>query len=170
MKALETEFKGILYRSRAEARWAVFMDALGVKFHYEMEGFDLGDGVLYLPDFFLPTQDIWFEVKGENPTREEREKADRLCAFTNKSVFIMVGPPAKGSQAEVYFPPHESTDMSVSWDDSYEWCECPVCGRVELQYSGRWERIGCDCNKDSAPDMDRILKALSSAQRERFGT
>lgn len=44
---IPTEFKGITYRSRTEARWAVFFDALGAEFTYEPEGYQLGD-VRYL--------------------------------------------------------------------------------------------------------------------------
>ena len=53
IKAIETEYNGYRFRSRLEARWAVFFDELGIKYQYEPEGFDL-DGTLYLPDFYLP--------------------------------------------------------------------------------------------------------------------
>ena len=54
IKPIETKYKGYFFRSRLEARWAVFFDALGIKFEYESEGYDLGDGVWYLPDFYFP--------------------------------------------------------------------------------------------------------------------
>lgn len=53
LKAIETEYKGYRFRSRLEERWAVFFDACGVKWEYEPEGYDLGDGTYYLPDFLL---------------------------------------------------------------------------------------------------------------------
>ena len=53
LKAIETEYKGYRFRSRLEARWAVFFDACGVKWEYEPEGYDLGNGTYYLPDFLL---------------------------------------------------------------------------------------------------------------------
>ncbi len=76
MKAIDTEYKGYLFRSRLEARWAVFFDACGVKWEYEPEGFDLGDGIYYLPDFLLHdviirynqgnhVKNLWVEVKGK---------------------------------------------------------------------------------------------------------
>ncbi len=64
IKAIETVYKGYRFRSRLEARWAVFFDALGVKWEYEEEGFIVGDGIAYLPDFYLPNNQIWVEVKG----------------------------------------------------------------------------------------------------------
>lgn len=51
IKAIETEYNGYRFRSRLEARWAVFFDSLGVKYEYEPEGFILPSGKRYLPDF-----------------------------------------------------------------------------------------------------------------------
>ena len=64
IKPIETIYNGYRFRSRLEARWAVFFDALGVKYEYEPEGFKLSDGTLYLPDFYLPESKAFFEVKG----------------------------------------------------------------------------------------------------------
>jgi hypothetical protein len=69
--AIETEHNGVLFRSRLEARWAVFFDALGIKYCYEREGYSLPSGN-YLPDFYLPNQrrfkhdqsGLFVEVKG----------------------------------------------------------------------------------------------------------
>ena len=51
IKPIETEYNGYRFRSRLEARWAVFFDALGIKYEYEPEGYTLEDGTKYLPDF-----------------------------------------------------------------------------------------------------------------------
>lgn len=73
IKPIETEYKGYRFRSRLEARWAVFFDAVGAKWEYEPEGFQLKDGTRYLPDFLLhgvrgrganKEGDIYIEVKG----------------------------------------------------------------------------------------------------------
>lgn len=50
MKAIETVYRGYRFRSRLEARWAVFFDALGLEWEYEPEGFQIGNSY-YLPDF-----------------------------------------------------------------------------------------------------------------------
>ena len=62
-KAIQTEYKGYLFRSRLEARWAVFFDAMGIEWEYEPEGIVLSDGTNYLPDFYLPHFHCYFEVK-----------------------------------------------------------------------------------------------------------
>src|SRR5262249_41440412 len=63
LKPIETIYNGNRFRSRLEARWAVYFDAIGLRYEYEKEGFDL-DGHWYLPDFWLPKKDCWVEVKG----------------------------------------------------------------------------------------------------------
>lgn len=71
VKAIETIYRGYRFRSRLEARWAIFFDAMGEPWEYEKEGFDL-KGVRYLPDFWLPR----FEF-GENRDyyREPRQES-----------------------------------------------------------------------------------------------
>ena len=69
LNAIETRYKGYRFRSRLEARWAVFFDTLKIPWEYEKEGYDLGEDGWYLPDFWLPTVGnfdgvgIWAEVK-----------------------------------------------------------------------------------------------------------
>ena len=67
IKAIQTVYAGHKFRSRLEARWAVFFDALGIEWQYEPEGFSV-DGSRqwsYLPDFYLPESKVWVEVKGD---------------------------------------------------------------------------------------------------------
>lgn len=63
IKAIETKYKGYNFRSRLEARWAVFFDAAGIKYEYEPEGYENEIGGRYLPDFYLPDFDLHVEVK-----------------------------------------------------------------------------------------------------------
>lgn len=85
-RAIETRYKGYRFRSRLEARWAVFFDSLGIKWQYEPEGFEKEEPmnreedrpiervVRYLPDFYLPEFGTWVEIKGQWTV----EKADEL--------------------------------------------------------------------------------------------
>lgn len=75
IKPIETIYNGYRFRSRLEARWAVFLDSLGVKYEYEPEGFELPDGTRYLPDFRVMCHatrggdcepfPLYIEVKGQ---------------------------------------------------------------------------------------------------------
>lgn len=92
IKAIETEYAGCRFRSRLEARWAVFFDALGVEWEHEPEGFETDAG-RYLPDFRIWIQHppvskvmitvgkndhswpLWFEVKPPDFTHDIRHQA-----------------------------------------------------------------------------------------------
>lgn len=84
LKPIQTEYGGFLFRSRLEARWAVFFDACGVDWEYEPEGYDLGNGIHYLPDFLLhgvdgrDGGDLYVEVKGQM-TDSDAEKINRFA-------------------------------------------------------------------------------------------
>ena len=88
IKPIETQYDGYFFRSRLEARWAVFFKSLGVPYEYEPEGFRR-NGVWYLPDFRVkcwglrgeksgPPFDLYIEVKGNM----DAESAEKLKTFT----------------------------------------------------------------------------------------
>jgi hypothetical protein len=99
MKAIETFYDGHKFRSRTEARWAVFFNSLGLEYRYEYEGFLLvPPGEPYLPDFYLPELGYWIEVKGTVPTEAEQRKASLLNyglifdeATERERVYILYG-------------------------------------------------------------------------------
>lgn len=65
MQPIQTEYNGYKFRSRLEARWAVFFDMLKVRYQYEPEGYVLNDGTKYLPDFYLLDFNTYIEIKPE---------------------------------------------------------------------------------------------------------
>ena len=78
IKAIETEYDGHRFRSRLEARWAVFFNAIGLTYEYEIEGFEM-DGTRYLPDFYIPSLNRWFEIKGKPLSLDEIKKCEEFC-------------------------------------------------------------------------------------------
>lgn len=87
-RGLATSYAGVTFRSRLEARFAVFFDTLGVRWDYEPEGFELPHG-MYVPDFWLPDLKAWFEVKPDLDCVMEERAADLcidLAAFTGSEV------------------------------------------------------------------------------------
>lgn len=88
IKAITTEYAGCKFRSRQEARWAVFFDALGIEWEYEKEGFELPSGK-YLPDFWLPKERKWAEVKGQDFTPAEIQKCKELTEMTGHPCLML---------------------------------------------------------------------------------
>lgn len=90
IKPIQTTYKGYRFRSRLEARWAVFFDAMGLQWEYEPEGFELPGGVRYLPDFRVG--DVWFEVK--HSIAADDGKAMLFAADSGETIGVLDGPPA----------------------------------------------------------------------------
>jgi hypothetical protein len=56
-------YGGVRYRSMRHAQWAVFFDALGLEHAYQPRSFQLGRGLSFTPDFWLPELNAWLVVK-----------------------------------------------------------------------------------------------------------
>lgn len=135
IKAIETAYKGYRFRSRLEARWAVFFDTLGIKWEYEKEGYDLGDGIRYLPDFWLPDHKYWIEIKPDAATNAEEDKADRLAQASGADVYIFdfgIRFNADGSQlpTATHFTPGRASMPYPCWNEA--WFECQVCEKFDI--------------------------------------
>lgn len=101
LQPIQTEWRGYKFRSRLEARWAVFFAALGIPFEYEPEGFDI-DGQRYLPDFYLPNQLTWVEIKPRRQEKSYEKEFKLLRSICNKSFGLFIaGSP--GISKEDYF-------------------------------------------------------------------
>ena len=108
LKAIDTFYNGYRFRSRLEARWAIFFDEMKIKYEYEKEGYDL-DGVWYLPDFWIPSWKAFVEIKGEQPTQQEIDKCLRLKDRVGRTkIMLFVGDPYKGTGYFIRGPFKES--------------------------------------------------------------
>lgn len=94
IETLPSYWRGTCFRSRTEARWAVFFDAIGLRWEYEPEGFKLEDGTWYLPDFWLPDMGMWSEVKpASGATDDERRKIEMLVQGSRRRCALLAGAP-----------------------------------------------------------------------------
>jgi len=109
-----------------EARWAVFFDTLGIRYRYEPEGFDL-NGVWYLPDFYLPTEQpaSWAEVKPEIPRSSEvwRSLLKRLIELSKlqrEHAIAILGDPYPG-EYKLFFVGYirETDELVIPRVDAY---------------------------------------------------
>jgi hypothetical protein len=126
-RVIPTLYQGINFRSRNEARWAVYFDALGLAWQYEPEGYFV-NGRGYLPDFWLPELDCFAEVKSGTFTSEEWA----LCCGLPKPCVILDGPPAARAWACT------GTDATPTYD-AYLGGE--QYGQIALAHSLSWRRL-----------------------------
>lgn len=114
IKAIETRFKGHRFRSRLEARWAVVLDHMGVKWQYEPEGYNLGEAGCYLPDFWLPELNTYLEIKPEPPSENERIKMQTL--LNHKQAFGAWGFDLKSNDSIWHwFPANNNLEQSEEY-------------------------------------------------------
>lgn len=83
---------GYMLRSHTERVWAELMDVVGVHYLYEPHLLRL-PGRKYLPDFYIPEADVYFEVKGPEANGDEKAKAEQAYRLTGRPVFFLQGKP-----------------------------------------------------------------------------
>ena len=176
LKAIQTSYDGRFFRSRTEARWAVFFNVLGAVYDYEPEGYHLPSGRMYLPDFRLqlPGSYLWIEVKPhvEDSDGKMEEFAECLKGTDRATIlpslnayFEMIRRGYLGSLGlDCYFE-------DGGFDQPFLFCICEMCGTLGFEFDGRSDRIGC-CNvsedKGYTHDHPLIMNALSIALSQRF--
>lgn len=144
IKAIETHYNGHRFRSRLEARWAVFFDSLGISWEYEKEGFNV-DGTWYLPDFYLPHLDLWIEIKPGDPEHWPSHVVFDSDEW-DKNFIVLIGKPwVDPTMGQRDWIGQEDFGYSgvIAGDTYYRWCECPDCGFIGIEFDGRSDRLAC---------------------------
>jgi hypothetical protein len=150
IKPINTKYNGYNFRSRLEARWAVYFDTMGIAYEYEKEGYDLSELGYYLPDFWLPKQKIWAEVKATKFSGLEEAKIKALCSLTLRDVITLDGVPA--------------TKAYQVYTSTQDWYDCIIrTGSVMIDY------MSCiDVEADFSEELKLGVDAAMSARFE-FG-
>lgn len=134
MKAKMTEYKGVYFRSRLEARWCEFFENLGVRFEYEPEKQTTSIGG-YIPDFYFRSLKTWVEIKGARPTAAELTKLEDVCRETNKTGLIISSYPKvypfgfepHTANCSCYFISDKGKSFPLSLDEIYQ-----ITGNIKI--------------------------------------
>ena len=88
------------------------LDRLGIEYKYEPENFPLSEGDFYLPDFYIPSLDEYWEVKGpiglaslHKAEKFQREYPDRRLVILSEPVFSSLGYLSKSKQTMLKHDP-----------------------------------------------------------------
>ena len=149
IKPIETVYNGYRFRSRLEARWAVFFDSSKIKYLYEPEGFKLSDGTYYLPDFYLPDEDYYVEVKGNNDHLEtDLKKVDQFVVDSKKSVIILSELPFDESSNGLYwFPSASYTSKKCCGHIVHDYVFFGECPEPEREHAFIVDHYALGCEK-----------------------
>lgn len=148
------------YRSRQEAKYACFFDALGVRFHYEQCKVNLGY-CRYVPDFHLLDLGAWVEVKAGNYGPVQLEKVRALAEVTRERTFLFGDPDiTRHGHGFVWGDGDELHGGSL-----FQWAVCPACGRPDIVRVTRPCEFACGCavSRFIVPDVARITAAFGRA-------
>ena len=178
IKPLETVYRGYRFRSRLEARWAVFFDALEIEWEYETQGYKLPTRGNYLPDFWLPefSGGAHVEVKPAGVLRdpialgELRELAEEFTAsmfasgrITEACLLLAVGLP-EPYQKFCYrtFDDFDDGATTQCYDVAF------VDKYVSKRREHRWYTSVCDPKTLDDHSVSLAAAAASAARQARF--
>lgn len=169
IKAKATIWNGIEFKSRLEARWAIFFTTLHITWKYEPKWVELPvpgqPSLFYKPDFYLPAFDLWVEVK---PVRklvaEERAKAFYFVRNGHANHLLVL-------QSELA---PTDTGIPQAWLISANGNKQPNVLQVKLGYDRNklillnikeWDKLS---EQEIYTHNETILKAYERAKRETF--
>lgn len=139
---------------------------IGLKYEYEVEGFEMC-GVRYLPDFYIPSLDRWFEIKAKPLSEYEMMKCEEFCFNKdngNIKFSVLVGSPEavkidnfSGIMEFVWEWPSEKYPENVRFLASEELSEMEYYSRF---VRGLW----------GVPEVteEELIKAAIAAREARF--
>ena len=159
IRAIPTTYAGTTYRSRLEAVWATIFDQLGWYFEYEPEPIDLGHGIRYLPDFRLPAQEAWVEVKG--PLNSRLSKTNTLVKRAGE--FVIIGRPVgPGGLANWHCVDTNNVAIFTCTKCHQTSFHAPITPRHRQKGVADW-RCRCCNNTDALDPFTRIDSASTIA-------
>lgn len=162
--AIPTTYGRLGFRSRTEARWAMFFDLMDIRWDYEPGGFRVSDGA-YLPDFHLIDQGAYLEVKGATPTATEARKCRDLAVATGCKVMLAAGAPDERFSVRLFEPGGARPELwTVAWDRN-------PCAGMWLVAEDDAERMGprIEGERAGGPMFSGALEdAFAAARTERF--
>lgn len=175
-RGIPTTYRGINFRSRAEACWAAFFDHLEWTWSYEP--IDLAG---YIPDFLVAGHEqTLVEVKGGevaiHPLNNHVDKIER--SGWDKEAVIVAAHPCKigGDEYGFYYvlgvgARPERVAGSHEWDwQSFELIYCLSCGRVSfINPSSSWacRMCGCDDGNAHIGDASEIVRTAWASAKNR---
>jgi hypothetical protein len=153
MKAINTHFDNLYFRSRLEARWAVYFKSLGIEYVYEMEGYNF-DGFNYLPDFYFRKYDFYGEVKHEHFGDVDAKKWNSFVTNIKKPLIIFDGTPNAKPLKSLFWNGYEVGEIQT----------IPFCNLVKESYGFFW----CAGGDEDWGNDEPYKSAISKARKKRF--
>lgn len=148
IQSTRTRYRDTWFASTLEADWAATFDSLGWYWQYEPVAVKLPDGSSYRPDFYLPSQRVWAEVKGPHNQRIAKvEQLQQALGYDEwdwaSDLVVVLRPPGPGEAAQ-WHGAREDQDVVI--------VRCPQCEHhAFLDLSGAWQ-----CRRHMSPTTSKF--------------
>lgn len=168
--AKPTLYKGIRFRSRLEARWAVFFESILEPWEYEPV-VEITAG-RYQPDFYIPSRRALIEIKPlirgssepwsliEEDWSEQTALYEEACG-SDRQLYVIFGSPGEWGNGRLIAPGHEAAHFYFTGQlETYfpfQFGECPRCANVWLFKDGF---ASCCPEWDRGEWLDKGLNAV----------
>lgn len=147
--AIRRVYCGVEFRSTTEAKFALFLDRLGVAWTYEPEGYT--DGLHQtVPDFWIPSMACFVEVKHRG--EYDRHKPKTVARVTGVPVYVLVAPPWSADGCVL----HRYGGVNGQFEDGAFCFARTDCGE--------W----CIRRGESGDDAEDVLRAARAAHNFKF--
>lgn len=172
MKAKKTIYNGYEFRSKLEAKWAVFFDLCGIRYDYEPEAFICFDSSQYTPDFFLydvllRSDDtiigVYVEIKPQNFNDYDREYKVRISSAV-ETLIVLVGDPVYSTdQTE-----RPNFQYAPVFDNAMILMYCEHCKKYKFDYgtNSNYHCKYCDGGLYDGGMYDSKIKSNASMARK----
>jgi hypothetical protein len=134
-----TWYNNYYFRSKLEAKWAVFFDLMKIKWEYEPEPFTCDDGSQYTPDFYLPktylrnTKGVYVEIKPEG--FNELGYNQRIASsLKNSQLIVLYGDPIRAI-IDVHTRNNSNEQLCPWWDDYMVFMYCDSCNTSKFEFN-----------------------------------
>ncbi|MFA5195212.1 MAG: hypothetical protein WC401_05380 [Bacteroidales bacterium] len=170
MEAKKTFYNNYYFRSKLEAKWAVFFDKCFIKYVYEPESYMSLSGQQYTPDFYLPEAvlrtgyefddrlhelikmgpGVYIEIKPLGYTCDDGYKKRISEAINPSPLILLVGDPVSAINHNQKFNTNtnENEQLSPYWDNCMVLMYCKNCGKVKFEFDEGNYYICNKCGED----------------------
>lgn len=174
-QAIATWYHKRRFRSRLEARWAVFFDTLGLGWDYERYPATGYLSLNYCPDFWLEDLKLWVEIKSspEFYTQRVQEKIYNLVDHTREGAVVLIGDFYGGTMPTMRYLSLAYSDTQRPtmryWTD-FQWVECQDCGCITVGSNQQWRHPAGTHRIVFFEESERLTAAFDAARGYNFDT
>lgn len=175
MKPIPTTYEGVKFRSRLEARWAVFFCQLQIDWRYEP--FEIGnENLSYTPDFLLHNlflcffnKRVFVEIKPLEPNDEYIEYLKKVKDPEGEDIFVFFGEPNFGVKNAIRVFSNGPNEERIVTSERGVIMICQGCGWFKWKSEdGHWRSKTCECGiRIFKPECD-VRRAYNFSSQYRF--